>query len=131
MGGAIVDPGDCVLEEHSFFGHNLRLILVNQATSLKFTLGVSLRDGSFAVDLTLGIDNQGAERRRVMAAFPYLTGLGLGKDRSRNKGVLLYNIGRGDASAWEQYGGIYPTCWNMQWNAVYDPEARRVGRDCN
>lgn len=124
MGGQIVDASACRLTSSSFdrteHGGVLKLVVQHPRSKLEMALTVALPDEDVSSDWTLQVANGGGTRHRVMVAFPYLTGLAIGPDRSANRGVKLRQWGMSNLPAWAQTGWPYPI-WNMQWNAAYDP----------
>lgn len=130
MGGIIVDPKNCTLENATFSRQAdagvLSLVLAHAGLNLRFALEVRLGDGDTAPEMSLNVTNTGGASRNVMTAFPYFTGLGLGTDRNTNLGVRLRDFGQSRAPAWSQQGGLYGRGWNGQWNAVYEPSLNEV-----
>lgn len=127
MGGKLIDPKDCKLIESSFTrsagGGMLRLVSRSETPPLRFELQVLVPDDDVAAELTLTVRNEDAGAHSVMAAVPYLTGLGLGAKRETNLGVRLVGYGQSRAPAWENLGDVNGRIWNGQWNAVYDVAA--------
>jgi len=122
MGGAIVDPKNCkVIRIDRGKGPHLIIESRHAKTGLRFKLRVALPPKSHTATLELRVVNTSPEKRRVMVALPYLTGLALGPDRGTNRGVHLRGWGKAGGPAWTRQGGMYGGPWNMQWNAVYEP----------
>lgn len=125
LGGKLVDPGKCKLIESAFAREGdagrLRLLLRHGDPDLTFELGVLLPDADVAATFALTVRNQGSSPRKLRLAFPYLTGLTLGRDATTNRGVRLQGLGHSRGAAWENQGDIHGRCWATQWNAVYEP----------
>ena len=121
MGGSILDPGSCRLVKAVRDERGLTIHSEHRPTGLEFVLRAAVDDGSHTVSLGLQIRNAGEASRRVMVAFPYLTGLLLGQDAATNRGVHLRGWGKAGGPAWTRQGGMYGAGWNMQWNAVWEP----------
>ncbi len=125
LGGKRLDSKDCKLMESSFELFDgvgqLRLRSKDLTSSLEFDLWVRLPDQSDAADFTLTVRNGGDEPYELMTAFPYLTGLGLGDDRTTNLAVMMDKHGIPGEPAWVDSGGIYGREVIMQWQSVYEP----------
>ncbi len=125
LGGKLVDPRNCKLVsssfQHSGSAGILRLVLRHPEPDLTFDMEVSLPDADIAATFGMTVHNEGAAQHKLMLAFPYLTGLGLGKNRDTNLGLHLQNLGHSRGAAWEDQGDIHGRCWGGQWNAVYEP----------
>jgi len=125
LGATLIEATDCQLVDfthESLAGHGqLRLQLRHSPTSLTFQLLVHLPDDGDHVDCTLTVRNGGQEPVQLLTAFPYLTGLSLGADRSTNLAVKMKKHGIPGEPAWVDSGGIYGRSVIGQWQAVYEP----------
>jgi len=125
LGGRLVDPRNCRLVSSSFRktkgGRRMTLVLRHSGPDLEFALSVTLPENDHAIDCDLAVRNVGKTTHTLMTAFPYLTGLALGENRSTNLGVICRTIGSAGAPAWVDCGGVYGNNVSMQWDAVYEP----------
>ena len=132
FGGEVLDTSDCKLASHAFEHVDgvgvLRLVLRSAEAELALELEVRLADYDDAVDCLLVVRNEGRKARRLLTAFPYLRGLGLGADRGTNLAVKMKKHGIAGEPAWDDptdgkysNGGVYGKHFIMQWQAVYEP----------
>ena len=98
----VVDPRDCQIESiaRKPVDTTLHLHSAHAKTGLHFKLTVELPRRPDSVSMSLEMIHSGPAPRRVMVAFPYLTGLALGEDRSTNRGVHLRGWGKAGGPAW-------------------------------
>jgi hypothetical protein len=133
FGGKIVETGQCALLD-SLFDHkdgagHLRLLSEISSSGLAFELTVKLADNEDTAEMQLVVKNTGNKAVQMMTAFPYLTGLGLGEDRSTNLAVKMKKHGIPGEPAWSDpepgkysNGGVYGKHFIMPWQAVYEPK---------
>jgi hypothetical protein len=125
LGADLIDAGDCQLadfaHEHSAGHGQLRLQIRHGSSGLMFHLQLRLPDDGDHVDCTLSVHNKGQQPAELMTAFPYLSGLGLGSDRTTNLAVKMKKHGIPGEPAWVDSGGIYGRAVIGQWQSVYEP----------
>jgi hypothetical protein len=126
LGGKLIDGSDCQLKSSAFEKQEgatvLRLEMQHAAPKLMFKVEVRMTDKEPLVSVSLTVSNNGDAKHLVMMGWPYLTGIGLGKDRETNLGVRLREFGQSRAPAWTLNGDIYARGWSGQWNAAYEPK---------
>ena len=124
LGATLIDATGCQLvdfaHEHSAGHGQLRLQLVHAPTGLKLQLQARVPDDGDHVDCTLTVRNDGQQPVELITAFPYLTGLGLGADRTTNLAVKMKKHGIPGEPAWVDSGGIYGRAVIGQWQSVYE-----------
>ncbi len=124
LGGIVVDPARCTVAEYEFDRKGNSGILTitsrHMTPHVAFKLVIELPDDDVAVSFTATVTNPGSNKYTIMTAMPYLTGLGLGEDTSRNLAVRLYGFGQSRGEAWANAGSMYGWRWGGQWNSVYD-----------
>jgi len=124
LGGKLVDPANCTLirssSERVGGAGVLRLVYRHAEPDLTCELEVRLPDDDVAATFALTVRNSGEAAHHLMAASPYLSGLGLGSDPETNLAVRLLGFGQSRGKAWANAGGVYGWQWGGQWNAVYE-----------
>lgn len=124
-GGSIITPADCVLREHKAtktkHRTTLTLQLLHKESSSNIALTIWLDDDNPYFDCSLSLKGS-ATNGNAYAAFPYFSGLGLGKEPSSNLAVNMWDRGYPGIKAWKQNsGGVYGRDVSMQWQCVYEP----------
>ena len=125
LGATVIDTGDCQLagfaHEQAATCSQLQLKIRHPPSGLIFHLAIRLPQHRDHIDLTLVVQNEGQQLVELTTAFPYLTGLGLGPDRSTNLAVKMKKHGIPGEPAWVDSGGIYGRAVIGQWQSVYEP----------
>lgn len=114
FGGAIVDAREFSLATARGGVFTLR----HAPTRLTATLRVRLVDERIA--LNLSVRNDGSAPRRLMVAFPHLSGVRLG---GSELGLMQASFGTPGVPAWKPAGGAYGRNVATAWDAVYAPDA--------
>jgi len=119
----IVQPSSCQLLETKQRGGTVTLTY--QHENLEIRLRVVLEKKSGVADWFLRITNRGDEEEEFLAAFPYLEGLRLGTDPSKNLATTMDQAGL-IIPAWERPGGVLGESnqMSMQWHAIWDPASK-------
>lgn len=99
-----------------------RLILHYQAEGFEAELSVRLEEHTGTSDWSLRVTNTGVAPREFLVCFPYLDGVRLGPDPSKNLATAMDQAGL-IVPAWERPGGVLGESnqFSMQWHAVWDP----------
>jgi hypothetical protein len=130
VGGKIIDTSKCKLTDYRFSetdgGLSLTLISRCDSSGLSFELTVNIQPNEVAANMQLTVKNESDKPARIMLAFPYFEGLGLGNDSNTNLGMGLYVFGQPRSQAWRDAGDIYGRLWASQWDAVYEPSSQEA-----
>ncbi len=117
--GMVIQPGECRVRCDR---QDNRLVLHYQAKGLEVQLGVRLEERSGTSDWSLRVTNTGGAPREFLACFPYLEGVRLGPEPSKNQATAMDQGGL-IVPAWERPGGVLGESnqLSMQWHAIWDP----------
>lgn len=101
------------------------LLLRYSGAGLEIQLHVALEQENGISEWSLRIMNTGDTARDMLVAFPYLDGVRLGPDSSKNLATAMDQGGL-TVGAWERAGGVLGESnqLSMQWHAIWDPESR-------
>ncbi|WP_341215999.1 DUF6259 domain-containing protein [uncultured Wocania sp.] len=129
-GGVILDPSSCKLDTFKIIkkdeSNELVLNYVYEKLNIQIKLQLELHNHKDNFDASIAITNTGKEAFTGYLAFPYLTGVCLGEDKSTNLAVNMWDRGYPGAKAWERpLGGVYGKNVSMQWQTVYEPEGKQ------
>ncbi len=118
----LVQPGTCSLLRVDrddglglhYGGHGFEVLL-----RVRFT------DQAGASDWSLRVTNTGPEPREFLVCFPYLDGVRLGPDPSKDLATAMDQAGI-VVPAWERHGGVLGESnqLSMQWHAIWDPATK-------
>jgi hypothetical protein len=125
-GGIIIEPSSCKLTDYTFAesrdSKSLILTYHHQEIPLEILVKLTLESTSSAFNSHLEIKNIGKKTFSIYAAFPYLSGICLGKDPVTNLAVNMWDRGYPGINAWEKNsGGVYGREVSMQWQCVCEP----------
>jgi len=103
------------------------LLLRYSGAGLEIQLRVALEQESGISEWSLRITNTGGTSRELLAAFPYLDGVRLGRDPKKNLATAMDQGGL-TVGAWERAGGVLGESnqLSMQWHVVWDSESRNA-----
>ncbi|MFH1743510.1 MAG: DUF6259 domain-containing protein [bacterium] len=118
----IIQPSSCTLMTAR---HRGRLVLTYRHKNLEIRLKVVLEKNSSVSDWFLRVTNQGDQEEDFLVAFPYLEGVRLGPEPSKNLATAMDQAGL-IIPAWERPGGVLGESnqMSMQWHAIWDPASK-------
>ena len=129
-GGVIIDPSTCKLDTFEIIKKEVSNVLVLnylfEKLNVQIKLQLELFNDADNFDANIAVTNAGKESFSGYLAFPYLTGICIGKDKSTNLAVNMWDRGYPGAKAWERpLGGVYGKDVSMQWQTVYETEGKQ------
>ncbi|WP_223551915.1 DUF6259 domain-containing protein [Aestuariivivens sp. NBU2969] len=129
-GGVIIDPSTCKLDTFEIIKKEVSNVLVLnylfENLNVQIKLQLELFNDANNFDAHIAVTNAGKESFSGYLAFPYLTGICIGEDKSANLAVNMWDRGYPGAKAWERpLGGVYGKDVSMQWQTVYETEGKQ------